>query len=138
MTHRRPRTAVHSSALPSLAALLASGVAVEGCGDPATAATARRERLTEHAESAASAFRDGRFANATRDVAVGLGLLDPPVQHIVSRGGAAGIVDPQPPVPSGGIAPVQPMPPQPPPVVHQEPMHPAVPGGMRRVAPDRR
>jgi hypothetical protein len=98
---------------------------------------------------------------------VGLGLIDPPPARIVSRGGAVAVADPQPPVPSGGVAPVQPMPPPPPdlrdpfaqgpshtasppvlvaptpprptpPVVHHAPPHPAVPGGMRMVLPDER
>jgi hypothetical protein len=47
MSVRRPRTAAQSTALPSLAALIASGVVVDGCDTPAQTAE-RQRRLTEH------------------------------------------------------------------------------------------
>lgn len=158
MNPRRPRTAVRSSALPSLAALLAGGVAVEGCAHPAEAPD-RRQRLTTHGESAASAFQDGRVVDGLREVAIGLGLIAEParVEPDIAPAGAMPVTSPEPPVmPSGAIAPVQPTPPEPPvqhrpgemqridptppappPVVHHTPPHPhpAVPGGMRRVDP---
>jgi len=77
MQQRRPRTALQTSALPSLAALLASGVVVEGCATP-TADADRGERLSRHGENAARAFRDNRLGDAMREIGVGLGLIDSP------------------------------------------------------------
>jgi hypothetical protein len=155
MNHRRPRTAARSSALPSLAALLASGVIIDGCDAPASEASERHERLSDHGQSAANAFDGSRLADGMKEIAIGLGLITP-TRAEIGPAGAAPIVDPQPPPmpPSGAVAPVQPtppldltphpaggpmsvhpVPPRPPPVVHRPPPHVAVPGGMPTVHP---
>lgn len=156
MNHRRPRTAARSTALPSLAALLASGVVIDGCDAPASEVNERHERLTDHGQSAANAFDGSRLADGLKEIAIGLGLITP-TRAEIGPAGAAPIVDPQPPPmqPSGAVAPVQPAPPldltphpaggpmsvhpvpppPPPPVVHRPPPHVAVPGGLRMVHP---
>ncbi|MDB4932822.1 MAG: hypothetical protein JWM10_5306 [Myxococcaceae bacterium] len=128
MSQRHPRTATRSSALPSLAALLASGVVVDGCA--ADDATARRERLSSHGENAASALDGHRVSDALREIGVGLGLIDAPPQYM-TPGGAPPPVTVEPPMATGGaVAPVQPTPPPQP----QTPVaHPA--GGPMRIAP---
>lgn len=128
MSQRRPLTALRSSALPSLAALLASGVVVEGCA--ADDATARRERLSSHGENAAGAFDGHRVSDALREIGVGLGLVDA-TPTTMTPGGAPPPVTLDPPMqPSGAVVPVQPIPPpQPPPPV----AHPA--GGPMRIDP---
>jgi hypothetical protein len=157
MNHRRPRTAVRTSALPSLAALLASGVVVDGCSDPSAAATERSDRLSSHGENAASAFQGSRLADAVREIGIGLGIIDARSGGDIGPAGAAPQVNPVPMQPSGAIAPVQPTPPPqpvahpaggpmriapapppPPPVVHHAPEHLAVPGGLRAVEPSPR
>jgi len=129
MNHRRPRTAARSSALPSLAALLASGVVLDGCGASSSEAAERHERLSTHGENAASALGGSRLADGLREIAVGLGLITP-TRADIGPAGAAPIVDPQPPpmAPSGAVAPVQPLPPP------QQQMHPE--GGPMAVNPD--
>ena len=129
MNQRRPRTAARSSALPSLAALLASGVIIDGCDAPASEVSERHERLTDHGQSAANAFDGSRLADGLKEVAIGLGLIAPSRAEI-GPAGAAPIVDPQPPPmqPSGAIAPVQPTPPP------EQTPHPA--GGPMAVHPD--
>ncbi len=129
MNHRRPRTAARSSALPSLAALLASGVVLDGCGASSSEAAERHERLSTHGENAASALDGSRLADGLREIAVGLGLITP-TRADIGPAGAAPIVDPQPPPmqPSGAVAPVQPLPPP------QPQMHPQ--GGPMAVNPD--
>jgi len=139
MNHRRPRTAARSSALPSLAALLASGVVLDGCGASSSEAAERHERLSTHGENAASALSGSRLADGLREIAVGLGLITP-TRADIGPAGAAPIVDPQPPPmqPSGAVAPVQPTPPQPPqPPQPPPPTHPLPPppGGMPMVHP---
>lgn len=155
MNHRRPRTALRSSALPSLAALLASGVIVDGCDSPSDA-TARRERLSTHGDNAADAFHGSRVSDALREIGIGLGLITATPSDI-GPAGAAPPVNPLPPIqPSGAVAPVQPTPPvqervahplggpmriaprpPPPPVVHRPPpeVRVARPGGMPMVHP---
>lgn len=138
MNHRRPRTAARSSALPSLAALLASGVVLDGCGASSSEAAERHERLSTHGENAASALAGSRLADGLREIAVGLGLSIPTRVGIgIGTAGSPAIVDPQPPPmqPSGAVAPVQPtppQPPQPPPPTHPQP---PPPGGMPMVHP---
>ena len=136
MNHRRPRTAARSSALPSLAALLASGVVLDGCGGSSSEAAERHERLSTHGENAASALDGNRLADGLREIAIGLGLSIP-TRVDIGPSGAPAIVDPQPPPmqPSGAVAPVQPTPPQPP--QPPPPTHPLPPppGGMPMVHP---
>jgi|JI10StandDraft_1071094.scaffolds.fasta_scaffold563811_2 hypothetical protein len=131
MNQRRPRTALRSSALPSLAALLASGVAVEGCG-PQDGSVARGDRLSTHGHNAARAVGNGRFGDALREVGMGIGLLDAPAPIDVTPAGAMPVVNPQPPpeqpmAPSGAVAPVLPQPPP------EQPPHTA--GGPMMVDP---
>ena len=131
MNQRRPRTALRSSALPSLGALIATGVVVfDGCG-PQDASVARGDRLSSHGHNAARAVGDGRFGEALREVGMGLGLIDAPAPVDVTPAGAMPVVNPQPPeqpmAPSGGVAPVLPQPPP-----EQQP-HPA--GGPMMVDP---
>ena len=123
MNHRRPRTAAQSSALPSLAALLASGVAVHGCAAP-DESSERQDRLSTHGNSAASAFEGHRVGDALREIGVGLGLLpaSTAIDPDMHPAGAAPVTNPMPPMTSGGaVAQVQPQPPTPPvppPYVH--------------------
>ncbi|MDO9016959.1 MAG: hypothetical protein Q8S73_04975 [Deltaproteobacteria bacterium] len=120
MNARRPRTAVRSSALPSLAALLASGVVLDGC-DASTDASARQQRLSSHGENAARDLQGSRLGDALKEIGIGLGLIDA-TSPGVSTAGAPPVVNPQPDMqPSGAIAPVQPTPPSPPPpAIHTE------------------
>jgi len=128
MNARRPRTAVRSSALPSLAALLASGVVIDGCDS--SDATARQERLSSHGENAARDLQGSRLGDALQEIGIGLGLVGPPSLGGVSTGGAPPVVHPQPDMqPSGAVAPVQPTPPVP----QQSSPHSA--GGPMRAAP---
>jgi hypothetical protein len=152
MNVRRPRTAVRSSALPSLAALLASGVVIDGC-DSSDAAT-RQQRLSSHGENAARDLQGSRLGDALKEIGIGLGIIDAPSLGGVATAGAPPVVNPQPDMqPSGAVAPVQPSPPvAPPPTIHTAggPMRavpvppppprpavpvPAPPGGMMMVHP---
>ncbi len=134
MNQRRPRTALRSSALPSLGALIATGVVVfDGCG-PQDGSVARGDRLSSHGHNAARDLGNGRFGDALREVGMGLGLIDAPAPVDVAPAGAMPVVNPQPPpppeqplAPSGGVAPVLPQPPP-----EQQP-HPA--GGPMNVDP---
>lgn len=129
MNARRPRTALRSSALPSLAALLASGVVIDGCDSPADA-TARQQRLSSHGENAARDLQGSRLGDALKEIGIGLGIIDSTSPVNVTPGGAPPVVNPQPDMqPSGAIAPVQPTPPTPPPTT----IHTA--GGPMRAAP---
>jgi hypothetical protein len=127
MNPRRPRTALRSSALPSLAALLASGVVIDGCD--ASDAAERHERLSTHGENAARAGQGNRFAEALKEIGIGLGLVATSPADI-GPAGAVPVVNPQPPFmqPSGAIAPVQPTPPRPEPVLVRS-------GGLMSIAP---
>ena len=127
MTPRRPRTAAGSNALPSLAALLASGVAVEGC-DTAAQTAERARRLTAHGEQAGRALDNHQAGLAATEVARGLGLLESPSETRVAVAGESSVVEVTPPVPTAGApAPTQPTPPAPSPV--------DVDGGVRQVDP---
>ena len=77
MTLRRPRTAAQSTALPSLAALIASGVVVDGCDTPAQTAE-RQRRLTEHGQQAEREFAGNQLGRSATEVGIGLGLIEAP------------------------------------------------------------
>jgi hypothetical protein len=102
MTLRRPRTAAQSNALPSLAALLASGVAIDGCDAPAESA-ARRERLTAHGEQAGRALDGADHGRAAREVAIGLGLIAEPGGTRLQSPGEAPVVNTEPPIETAGV-----------------------------------
>ncbi len=131
MTRRPLRRALGTSALPSLAALLAGGLVAEGCDGADT----REARLREHGERAGDALHGGQLARALRELGIGLGVLEaPPVESVTSAGAPPAVrtlpADTTPPIArSGEAAPVQPTPP-PAPV---EPAHTA--GRIRRVDP---
>lgn len=130
MKARRPLTALRSSALPSLAALLASGVVIDGCDAPADATT-RQQRLSSHGENAARDLQGSRLGDALKEIGIGLGIIDSTSFGGVNSAGAPPAVNPQTDMqPSGAIAPVQPTPPVPQPL----PQHTA--GGPMRAAPD--
>lgn len=116
MALRRPRTAAQSTALPSLAALLASGVALDGC-DSATEGANRMQRLTDHGQRAASALDNHRTGEAATQVGIGLGLLGEPPETRIQAPGEAPVVTTDPvPTPTGGVAaPVTPQVDPPPP-----------------------
>jgi hypothetical protein len=101
MSLRRPRTAAQSNALPSLAALLASGVAIDGCDTPAVSA-ARRERLTAHGEQAGRALDGAEHGRAAREVAIGLGLLADPGETRLQSPGEAPVVNTEAPIETAG------------------------------------
>lgn len=131
MTPRRPRTAAQSTALPSLAALLASGVAVEGC-DSAADGAQRMRRLTDHGQQAARAIEGRQPGEATSQVGMGLGLIgerEQPGETRIQAPGEAPMVRPDPvPQVTGGVpAPVTPEPP--------DPRQQDVDGGIRHVDP---
>ena len=129
MSVRRPRTAAQSTALPSLAALLASGVALDGCDTPAETA-GRMQRLTEHGEQAGRELDQSQHARAAIQVGVGLGLLAAPRDTRIQAPGEAPVVQTETPVVSAGMqAPVDPTPPPTPP----SPVD--VDGGVREVRP---
>lgn len=115
MSLRRPRTAAQSTALPSLAALLASGVALDGCDTPADTA-GRMQRLTEHGEQAGRELDRSQHARAATQVGIGLGLLAAPGETRIQAPGEAPVVQTETPVGSAGVqAPVHPTPPPMPP-----------------------
>lgn len=134
MSVRRPRTAAQSTALPSLAALLASGVALDGCDTPAQTA-GRMQRLTEHGEQAGRELDRSQHGRAATEVAIGLGLLPAPVETRIQSPGEAPVVQTEPPVvqteppvvSAGMQVPVEPTPPSPSSV--------DVDGGVREVRP---
>ncbi|MDO9016961.1 MAG: hypothetical protein Q8S73_04965 [Deltaproteobacteria bacterium] len=128
MSVRRPRTAAQSTALPSLAALLASGVALDGCDTPVETA-GRMQRLTEHGEQAGRELDRSEHGRAATQVAIGLGLLPAPTETRIQAPGEAPVVQIETPVVSAGMqAPVDPTPPAPP-----SPLD--VDGGVREVRP---
>jgi hypothetical protein len=102
MSVRRPRTAAQSNALPSLAALLASGVAIAGCDAPAESA-ARLQRLTAHGEQAGRELDATQPGRAAREVALGLGLLAEPAETRVLSPGAAPLVHTEAPIDTAGV-----------------------------------
>lgn len=127
---RRPRPATATTLLPTLGALLAAG-ATEGCDAP-SCGPERVDELRAHGPDATRAARNGQFADATREIAVALGLS----RHTATRvdvAGAIPVTRPEPPIatageaaevtvtppvpqaPQGGIRPVTPEPPAPPP-----------------------
>ena len=156
MTLRRPRTAAQSTALPSLAALLASGVAIDGCDSPADSAE-RLSRLTAHGEQAGRELDAHQHGRAATEVGIGLGLLQAPPETRISAPGegpavqietpiqTAGMQAPTqltPPLPvpvprpvdvDGGVREVSPTPPRPP--VHHPPTHAPIRGGAPAVRP---
>ncbi|MDB4931572.1 MAG: hypothetical protein JWM10_4056 [Myxococcaceae bacterium] len=160
MSVRRPRTAAQSNALPSLAALLASGVAVEGCDTPAETA-GRLQRLTAHGEQAGRALDGAQHGRAAREVAIGLGLLAEPDETRIHSAGEAPVVNTEPPIETagtptpiqltpppqhdprvdvdGGISSVDPTPPPPPTPPRPRQPHPQPhvrpPGGIGMVRP---
>lgn len=101
MSLRRPRTAAQSNALPSLAALLASGVAVDGCDTPVESA-GRLQRLTSHGEQAGRALDGAQHGRAAREVAIGLGLLAEPGETRLQSPGEAPVVNTEPPIETAG------------------------------------
>ena len=128
MSDRRPRTAAHSNALPSLAALLASGVAIQGCDTPIESA-ARLRRLTEHGEQAGRALDGHETRRAAVEVGVGLGLFDSPPETRIQSPGEAPVVQLETPIETAGVAaPIHPTPPPQPPNVD-------VDGGIRQIQP---
>lgn len=130
MTRRRPRTAVQSTALPSLAALLASGVAVGGCDTPAESA-GRLQRLTRHGERAERELSGERHAPAATELGVGLGLIPPPPETRIPSPGEAPVVRVEQPIMAAGVqSPTQPTPPVAPPAPVD------VDGAMVRVDPN--
>ena len=129
MTLRRPRTAAQSTALPSLAALLASGVALDGCDTPAQTAE-RQRRLTEHGQQAEREFAGNQLGRSATEVGIGLGLIEAPPETRIQAPGEAPVVEVEPPMQTAGVqAPTQPTPPVP----QQTPVD--VDGGIRRTDP---
>ncbi len=128
MTPRRPRTAAQSTALPSLAALLASGVALDGCDDAAKSAQ-RQRRLTDEGQRAAREFDGRRPGEAATHIGIGLGLVREPTETRIQAPGEAPVVRTEPvAMPMGGApAPVTPEPP--------DPRSQEVDGGIRHVDP---
>jgi len=128
MTPRRPRTAAQSTALPSLAALIASGVAIDGCNDPAASAE-RQRRLVEQGQRATRELDSRRPVEAAARVGMGVGLLGVPGETRIQSPGEAPVVRTDPvPMPMGGA----------PPPVTAEPPQPRsqdVDGGIRQVDP---
>ncbi len=125
MTPRRPRTAAQSTALPSLAALLASGVALDGCDDAAASAQ-RQRRLVDQGQQAARELDGRRPGEAATHVGIGLGLVG---ETRIQSPGESPVVRTDPvPTPMGGVpAPVTPEPP--------DPRSQEVDGGIRHVDP---
>lgn len=128
MTTRRPRTAAQSTALPSLAALIASGVAIDGCDDSAASAQ-RQRRLAEQGQQAARKLDGRRPGEAATHIGVGLGLIGEPTETRIQAPGEAPAVRTDPvPMPMGGA---------PPPVTAEppDPRQQDVDGGIRQVDP---
>lgn len=129
MTLRRPRTAAQSTALPSLAALIASGVVVDGCDTPAQTA-ARQRRLTEHGQQAERELASNQLGRSATEVGIGLGLIEAPRETRIQSPGEAPVVEVEPPMHTAGVqAPTQIAPPVPP----QAPVD--ADGGIRRTVP---
>lgn len=129
MTHRRPRTAAQSTALPSLAALIASGVAIDGCDTPAQTAE-RQRRLTEHGQQAERELASDQLGRSAREVGIGLGLIAAPPETRIQAPGEAPVVEVEVPMQTAGVqAPTQPTPPVP----QEAPVD--ADGGARRIDP---
>jgi len=132
MTLRRPRTATKSTALPSLAALIASGTVLDGCGTIADSADSaeRQRRLSEHGQQAERELEGHQPARAAREVAIGLGLIAAPTETRILSPGEGPAVEVEPHIETAGVpAPISPTPP----VVPPTPVD--VDGGIRHVDP---
>jgi hypothetical protein len=129
MTLRRPRTATKSTALPSLAALIASGVVVDGCDSSAESAE-RQRRLAEHGQQAGRELEGHQPGRAAREVAIGLGLLTAPTETRIQSPGEGPAVVVEPHIETAGVpAPISPTPQ----VLPPTPVD--VDGGIRHVDP---
>ncbi len=71
---RSPQTAATHTALPTLAALVASGVAIPGCHDPECGST-RADEIAQHGPTGVRAVRDGHAGSALREIGVALGVV---------------------------------------------------------------
>lgn len=129
MTLRRPRTATKSTALPSLAALIASGTVIDGCGSAAESAE-RQRRLAEHGQQAERELEGHQPGRAAREVAIGLGLIAAPTETRIMSPGEGPAVEVEPHIETAGVpAPISPTPP----VVPPTPVD--ADGGIRHVDP---
>ncbi len=92
---RAPRSTGYVSPLPSLAALVAGGVAVAGCHAPECGPT-RASELEAHGPTALSSARDGRVRDATRELGVALGLAQHDRTRVLAPGQMAVITPTRP------------------------------------------
>lgn len=143
MSPRRPRTAVTTTSLPTLAIALGGASALQGCHDPVCGST-RSDELNAHGARLDRELRDGRLAEAFRQFTVATGITRhsdlPTTDPDLRPAGAMPVVDPIPPPPQpppdemhtgGAVAPVQVAPVPPPPRRH----HTRAPGEAPPVRP---
>ena len=133
---RAPQATGQRPIFPSLAAVLAGGVVLPACQDPACGPT-RADEINRHGPQGLRALHNGDAPNTLREIGLALGLVDHGGDTQVHAAGAVPALTPDPPIaPAGGVMPVSPTPPPP-----QPPLPPSVPhpreieGGPRRVVP---
>jgi hypothetical protein len=154
MPQRLPQASRYNARFPSLLALLAGDVLLEGCYDPACAPS-RADELEAHGQQSVSNLSSGNAAEALRQMGIAMGVVSHPNGATtigdpgMSVAGAVAPVQPVPPPPvqvpsppsqvDGGLAPVGPAPVQPPPtsprVVPHHPIPQARPGARMPTTP---
>lgn len=105
---RSPQTAATHKALPTLAALVASGVVIPGCHDPECGST-RADEIAQHGPTGVQAARSGRASEALHEIGVALGVVshESGSTGVRVQGGETSVTI-QPITHSGGVAvPVQ-------------------------------
>jgi hypothetical protein len=145
---RVPASSAPVARFPALATVLAAGVTLPACHDPACGAT-RADELESHGRNLAPALRRGEAGVALREIAVALGLTAHAATRIatpdptrVAAPGESPVVTTTPPEPvppltptpigvDGGVRSVTPTPPPPPPPANPRP-HPTTSPGARR------
>lgn len=106
---RAPQTAATHTALPTLAALVASGVVIPGCHDPECGST-RADEIAQHGPTGVRAAGDGHASAALREVGIALGVVSHESRSTGVRvqGGETAVTTHPIEVHSGGVAvPVQ-------------------------------
>lgn len=152
---RVPTASAYAARFPALATVLAGGAMIPACHDP-VCGTTRADELEAHGRNLAPAARRGDVPDALHEIAVALGVAEHQGTRVQAPGEAP-VVTTQPrptvvtqPVPQveppsgevdGGLRPVTPQPPQPPPHAqpHTSPQPHTRPiptrGRIRRVTP---
>lgn len=112
---RAPQTAATHTALPTLAALVASGVVIPGCHDPECGST-RADEIVQHGPTGVRAAGDGHASSALREIGIALGVVSHETGSTGVRvqGGETAVTTHPVELHSGGVAvPVQTVPVEP-------------------------